>query len=250
MVRNWKVLLACALAVAAEAPAQAANVTGGSSLLTQGDANQLESWLGHGAITLNNIFTKQAGSDSNGFHTAADGKGATFVVLQATDTVTGMSALIGGYNPQSWNSSGTYNVTLDTADRTGFVFNLSTLTRYSQRASQPAVYDQGVYQTYNSAGYGPTFGGGHDIYVDGALSSGYSYLWTYTLTGSDSVTTIITGGYYSSFVVSGLEVFTVTPGVPEPGTWVLVAAGVAVTAAARAKRGQHSNGVTPWNARQ
>jgi hypothetical protein len=93
------------------APAQAAVMVGGSALLASGDADQLESWLGEGAITLTNTFTKQAGDDAVYFHAAADGKGLTFVVMYGTENSTGKSAVYGGYDPQSWRSSSGWNVT-------------------------------------------------------------------------------------------------------------------------------------------
>ncbi len=82
-------------------------------------------------------------------------------------------AVIGGYNPQSWNSSGTYNIANTDAERTAFIFNLSTSILLREILStDPDTYGAGHRQTYNgnNSSYGPTFGGGHDFYT--RLSAG------------------------------------------------------------------------------
>jgi hypothetical protein len=206
--------------------AYAATVVGGSTLLNASDANQLETWLGAGTITLTNIFTKGTTDTSATFHLAVDGKGPTFAVMSGTEQFGyGVNAIIGGYNPQSWNSIETYHMTVPDSERTAFIFNLSTDTLYRQDLG---TYE-GSYQTNNALSYGPTFGGGHDIYVDGGLSSGYSFLWSYTA-GHPQQTSIIDGSVYSGgdVMYGALEVFTIstTAPVPEPETYVMLIAGL------------------------
>jgi hypothetical protein len=100
-------------------PAQAAPFT-----LSAADLNQLRTWLGSGPITLTDIFDKTAGDCKTGtdFHTAADGKDATFAVFLAS-AGTG-NQLIGGYDPLSWDSSGNWHYAATDADRSAFLFNL------------------------------------------------------------------------------------------------------------------------------
>jgi len=202
--------------------ARAATISGGSSLLTDGYANQLESWLGEGPITLTNIFTKASGNVASDFHGAVDGKGRTFVVMSATED--GTSAIIGGYNPQSWaGSAGDYNYTYYNADRTAFLFNLSTAAIYRQTLTTV----QGSYQSYNSYSYGPTFGSGHDLYVSPELSAGYSFLWSYGELGQKGRSIVDGAEFNGSMAVGGIEVFTisVTP-VPEPEIYAMMAVGL------------------------
>lgn len=231
------------------APAHAAVVVGSSALLAAGDADQLETWLGEGAITLTNIFTKQAGDDSLDFHAAVDGKGRTFVVMYGTERNTGNSAVYGGYDPQSWKSSSTWNHTPNVADRTGFLFNLSTDQLFAQRTTPFtgglwASADSGVYQSHNESAYGPIFGGGYDIFVDGALSNGSSALWSYTDDNAPiwPLKSIIDGSVTNDMDVSiaGIEVFTISPGaattVPEPGSLALAGLALAGLAVARRRK--------------
>jgi hypothetical protein len=196
---------------------------------------------------LTNIFTRQAGDTDAQFHAAADGKGATFVVLDATDPDcnTVYSGIVGGYNPQSWNSSGSYNITTPLSQRTAFLFNLTTNTLFAQRTTafsggDWSGQDAGEYQTYNSPSYGPTFGGGHDIYVTGDLTQGHSFLWSYNPNNAPVwPTASIVGGNYDGayWTIRGLEVFTVAVGTaPEPTTLALLGLGLAGLAATRRRK--------------
>lgn len=222
-------LLAVAIASALSAvtvSAQAAgSIVGGSALLDTAGVASLDGWLGKGDFVLTKIFTKADGSTPYDFHKAVDGKGPTISVFTATYWYGG-SAIVGGYNPFSWDSTDTYRTT---SDRSAFIFNL---TDHSVFRQVDGVY--GDTQTYNGKNYGPTFGQGHDLVVDttgGLLGEGYSYLFSYT--GKyDRGYSIVNGCAYGSggcihFSVGLLEVFTVTA-VPEPETYALFLAGLGV----------------------
>jgi hypothetical protein len=208
----------------------AATIIGGSTLLSPADANQLETWLGEGSIALTNIFTKTTGDGQTSidFHTAVDGMGRTFSVIEVLPgTYESLPAymtidrtIIGGYDPLSWSSTDGWHLTYTDAERTAFLFNLTSLVKHSQHLLSDSY---GEYQTYNGAGFGPTFGGGYDLSMYSDLSSGgYAYNVSY---GPPSFTQNILSGeaYYTGGLNYGtIEVFTIAgAAVPEPSAWIL-----------------------------
>ena len=225
--------------------AQAATIIGSSSLLTPSYLTQLEDWVINdptlaydGSLVLTNVFTKGVtGATAQQFHGAVDGKGPTIFVARALQLnsnglgsfIPGATMLIGGYNPQSWSTSGAYNVTSGGADRTAFIFNLTTGERRDQTAAA-----NGEYQTLNTASYGPTFGTGHDVYIDAALMEGYVHTQSYCppallATGCAGLPDLM-----GKTLVEGLdlrylafEVFTVSV-VPVPAAMPMLAAGLGV----------------------
>ena len=202
----------------------------GASLLTTKHTSQLQTWLGEGAVALNAIYTKQAGDTALDFHKAADGKGRTFSVMEASNT-SGQTWLIGGYNPQSWSSTDGMHVTMADSERTGFLFNLTSglmLPQLKQYFNGDGI---GKDQTYNDANYGPTFGFGHDLYVPYDLTNGgYSLLYTYNFQGQPQVGySVLDGAVYKNADITygAMQVFTISA-VPEPATYGLLLSGLAL----------------------
>ncbi|HTN73853.1 MAG TPA: PEP_CTERM-anchored TLD domain-containing protein, partial [Pirellulaceae bacterium] len=167
-------------------PATAATIIGGSNLLSQADADQLQSWLGEGNIAITNIFSHAPGDGktSVNFHAAADGQGRTFSIIEVLagnfyeltangdSYVTISRQVIGGYNPQSWASVGGYNVTPLDAARTAFLFNLTNDLQQEQNLSGQGLAGSGQYQTVNAMSAGPTFGAGYDLVVYDNFATG------------------------------------------------------------------------------
>lgn len=203
---------------------QAATVIGGSDLFTTAGLAQAESWLDSapglaysGSLAFTNIFDSAGGSTSTNFHAAVDGMGPTIVLMRVTpDNSANPSTspqIIGGFDPQSWNSSATFNFSATTADRTAFLFNLTTNTiLYQQRA-----VDADNYQTFNAPTYGPAFGAGMDLAVNSTdLMTGYAFVVSYCINPANPCypATNVLGGSNSVitfFTVSEIEAFTIAP---------------------------------------
>lgn len=233
MQNNFRVASGLVLASAGLCFCMGAQAASGPSLLSPEYQSQLESWLGEGRLTLNTIYTKAAGDTSLDFHKASDGKGRTFSVMEAMDP-SGKTWLVGGYNPQSWNSSGSYNMTPDNSQRTAFLFNLSSGVIRPQTPRGYAIDTVGAYQTYNGSEYGPVFGYGHDLFVSGTLSSGgYSNMYSYI----DPVKggfgeSLLDGSQYNkpNVTYGAMQIFTISV-VPEPATYAFLLAGLGLLAA-------------------
>ncbi len=199
-----------------------AEIIGTSSLVNASDLNQLEGWLGEGSLTLTKIFSHTAGDGKTAtdFHTAVDGKGRTFVVIELLATQGNTHQIIGGYDPQSWSSSGSYNITSADAERTAFLFNLTSGDIQRQKLSTDPNGNDGKYQTYDSTILGPTFGGGYDLSVGFSLNVGRAENYTYGTTafGDDITGSPYSGGFHQ-LDLGTMEVFTIADAVvPEPST--------------------------------
>lgn len=233
-------VLAWTLLVVAERPATA------GPLLITGFESQLESWVAAGDLVFTNIFTKTAGDTALDFHAAVDGQGPTFTLIEAifgTETF-----ILGGYNPLSWSSDGTFNVASTDAERAAFIFNLTTGVRQGERlTSDPFDPSIGEFQTFNSADYGPYFGAGPDLFVGpegnviGApLNLGIAFQGSYgsgapcgglggiNILGICSTLPAPGQDLPGQFVVGAMEVYTTAPApVPEPTSLVLMTTGFA-----------------------
>lgn len=214
--------------------AAAGDIFGGSALLDARSHAQLERWLGAGEFHLHNVFTKYPGATSIDFHRRADGQGATFTLMRLTNAV-GESFLVGGYNPQSWSSADGWHLTERDFERTGFLFNMTVPAVHRQILSDYVLPSKGARQTFNGAEYGPTFGTGHDLYVNGTLDTGFSWKVTYG-NPDDEGASIVDGSQHGQiFTVQSLEVFALSP-IPEPGQAAMLLAGLGLLGGAAWRR--------------
>lgn len=202
-----------------------ANIIGGSTLLDAGRADQLGRWLGAGDINLSKVYTLKPGDTSLDFHQAADGKGANFVLLEVHNKA-GTSYLVGGYDPQSWSSTGGWHETPFDFQRTAFLFNMTDPAVYRQIPATYVLPSQGLRQTFNEAALGPVFGSGPDLYTNDALSGGISWQLSYG-NPSDEGLSIADRSHGQNFQLDAMEVFAVSP-VPEPLPAAMLLAGASV----------------------
>jgi hypothetical protein len=208
------------------AQAGAQDLYGASALLSMSDHAQLERWLGAGPLTLEQLYSRQLGDTSAEFHAAVDGKGPTMALMQVT-TPAGLSVLVGGYNPQSWSSTDGWHLTGDDRERTGFIFNLSAPALYRQAPSGYILPSQGSYQSYNGHDYGPTFGIGHDLYLNQTLDAGFSWQLTYGDPADSGLSIVDRSSGAQLFTVSALEILALSP-VPETASYGMLLAGLGV----------------------
>lgn len=220
--------LACTCSIAA------AQTTGGASLLDPSRETQLESWLGAGDQNFTEIFRATPGANSLDFHAAVDGKGATFTLLQVSNTA-GDSWLVGAYDPQSWSSTDGWHLTPTDPERTAFVFNLSTSSVYRQVPATYVLPSQGLRQTYNAPDLGPVFGAGSDLYVNDKLDSAFSWQLTYGSPADEGKSIIDRSLGGQLFRIDAFQMYTVSP-VPELPAPAMLAAGLGLLAFLRRRR--------------
>jgi hypothetical protein len=203
---------------------------GATPLLTEADIAQLSTWLGNGPIRLERLYKKRDGQTAADFHAAVDGKGRTFTVMEATNEL-GQLFKVGGYNPQSWDSSGKFHITTEDEKRTGFLFNLTSRQIHRQTPRTYALDTVGSFQTWNDARTGPVFGAGHDLYVPWDLThGGYSIMYSYIDPVRSNFDSSLLDGrdYVSPNVTYGdMEVWRIFA-VPEAGTWMMLLSGLCV----------------------
>lgn len=135
------------------------------------------------------------------FHSTCDNLGPTIAVLR-----TSIGKILGGYYDLVWQSSGGYR-----GSNGSFLFSLDANRRY------PVGLDGVNYAIYDHSSYGPTFGGGHDLFIGSISGANKAYCYlphTYvckglTYQGSPECRMEFCGssGLPAWFDISELEVF-------------------------------------------
>jgi len=134
------------------------------------------------------------GLNGDAFHKKCDGKKNTISVIKCKFNGASKSSLIGGYLDGAWNSSSAY-----INSNTSFIFSLSTKTKCTVTTNS--------YGGYGQVGYGPTFGGGHDI---GVILNGQSYCNPNSYSGTAKIieSKSYAGAGQAYFTPEDIEVYT------------------------------------------
>jgi len=138
------------------------------------------------------------GFNAGAFHTRCDGKGANITIIKAQ----GRANIFGGFVPDNWSATGAYGT-----DRRSWLFSL-----VNSHGKPVRLEPTGSNMQYNASGYGPTWGGGHDLHVNTNMKSTSNYCspndFRTVKSGFDSVSVdanLLSGS--SNFTVEEIEVF-------------------------------------------
>jgi hypothetical protein len=137
------------------------------------------------------------------FHSKCDGQSNTVTVILTTKDF-----IFGGFTPIPWDSSNSSNSWKTDNSQQSFIFSVKD-SRNSEPKCFPLVNSS--LAIYCGSSYGPTFGGGHDIYVaDGCNqnSSNTNLGHTYRNDTGLQNTEVLNGEYH--FQVKEIEVFSIT----------------------------------------
>ena len=126
----------------------------GTSLLNDEEKKLISEWIDpKKTIKFYLLFsTSKDGDLSSTFHKYCDGESPTVTIVKETS-----GRKFGGYSTKSWSQS-TCGASYSRAPYS-FIFNLSNKKRYD-------LIDQlNTFAIYRDNSYGPTFGGGQDLYI-------------------------------------------------------------------------------------
>jgi len=176
--------------------------TGGaidSKIINFEQARKIKAWISSGQVKLELLYRASRDTfKSSSFHEKCDKEKCTITIAQSKCDDQILEKIFGGYiDDQDWSGGGNYKNSYN-----GFLFSVNQDEIYTSKNSNTI---------YCSNGYGPTFGGGHNIYLcDNCDSTNSSYC-----NFSDSYYDVkgrtwehITGQY--NFKCREVEVFKVT----------------------------------------
>jgi len=174
----------------------------GSSLIDEKSAAILNSWLPKAKKGWECIYKASKDTfNTNVFHAKCDNQGETVTIIQSDN-----GNIFGGYSPLPWSNSGSY-----TYDTRTFLFSLKN--KNGKAPCKFANNTNNKHSIYNSSSYGPTFGGGHDLYICNSSNTqkssysnlGYSYKVPKHIYGSNEAKNFLAGGY--NFLTKEIEVY-------------------------------------------
>ena len=140
-------------------------------------------------IYFNLIYNLAFGNTAKSFHNYCDNKGPTLTVVYATS-----GYYFGGYTTENWDCSNAYK-----KDANAFIFSLNN-NKYAKASNDNAIYC--------ASNYGPTFGGGNDLYIADKCNEN-SNNCNYTNSTYNFGSSYYLNGGSCNFQVSKLEVYQV-----------------------------------------
>lgn len=176
------------------------------TLLKPKEQKEIIKWIGgkQGKWKLLYRGTKDGFSAST-FRNLCSNKGPTVTIVKSSN-----GYIFGGYANVAWSSSGSYQF-----DNKCFLFSAKNANGSKMiKLDNNGPHHSNQYSVYNGGNYGPTFGGGHDLYIcDNCASTtssysnlGHSYASPSGLSyGTTQVQSFLAGSY--SFQVSEIEVY-------------------------------------------
>jgi hypothetical protein len=117
--------------------------------------------------TLKMIYQASIDGFSN-FHSKCNGVLGTLTIIKSNSNSNSSENIFGGYTEQDWSGYGQYK-------NDPFAFLFSLVNTYKISVKMPVILPQSAIYTYYNY-YGPSFGGGNDLYINGDGSAGSSNL--------------------------------------------------------------------------
>ncbi|MCO4761805.1 MAG: TLD domain-containing protein [Myxococcales bacterium] len=167
----------------------------GSTILNFTSALKINNWYGKSTQQWVLCYRRSVhGASSSTFHSRCNNKGPTMTIIKNN-----LGYIYGGYAPVSWKSKGSYVATTQS-----FLFSVTSNNKYAYyKSSGNAMYDR--------SNYGPTWGGNHDLYVNGNMTTGYAnpgYSHKCPMCSSScTACQKSVAGHYSSWQITELEVW-------------------------------------------
>ncbi len=143
------------------------------------------------------------GFTASAFHSRCDEKANTVTIIK-----TNSNYVFGGYTTAKWGANNNSWI----SDSSAFIFSLRR-NGTSNNHKLPII--RAEHAIYGVPGYGPTFGGGHDIYIKdrsdiqvGSYSnSGYSYQCPPGYSYGTENTKCFLAGTYNGWLTTEIEVY-------------------------------------------
>jgi len=160
------------------------------TLLKSQDKTLIKSWMDNEFKNkkLKLIYKgSKNGMNATEFHKLCNNQGPTITVMKSNH-----GKVFGGFLDQAWSSRNNYVNTTKS-----WLFSLTNKAKYTQNSGYSS------YGAYDYGTYGPTFGGGFDIYLAADFKSNANYCNKHSFNYQDNTTLV--GGY--NFIAEEVECY-------------------------------------------
>ncbi len=180
-----------------------------SSILTASERIELKELLN--ILTEGNLIYRASrdGFSASSFHLKCDGISNTVTIIKTTS-----NSVFGGFTSAMWTSNVKHQTRNQKHDANAVIYSLRKEGRQNK---QRINVTEPHFAIYNDLLYGPTFGGGHDIYVSDYSNQnynsysnlGFSYRLLNNITFASEAKGYLAGSYY--WQTTEIEVYQVSP---------------------------------------